>query len=55
MGAEKSWRDDDHDGNMQDSAESSKTRQLAEAGPYELSQTLPPNATEYIFHALRPR
>ncbi|GJT89063.1 metallophosphoesterase 1-like protein [Tanacetum coccineum] len=28
---------------------------LAEAGPYELSQTLPPNATEYIFHALRPR
>ncbi|KAL4557242.1 hypothetical protein LXL04_035415 [Taraxacum kok-saghyz] len=24
-------------------------------GPYELSQMLPPNATEYIFHALRPR
>ncbi|KVI07583.1 hypothetical protein Ccrd_014009 [Cynara cardunculus var. scolymus] len=24
-------------------------------GSYGLSQTLPPNATEYIFHALRPR
>ncbi|GKA69139.1 metallophosphoesterase 1-like protein isoform X1 [Tanacetum coccineum] len=53
--AEKNWRDDDHDGNIQDSAESLKTRTLAEAGPYELLQTLPPNATEYIFHALRPR
>ncbi|KAG8503899.1 hypothetical protein CXB51_001868 [Gossypium anomalum] len=24
-------------------------------GPYDLSQTVPPNATEYIFHALKPR
>jgi len=25
------------------------------AGPYDLLHTLPPNATEYIFQALRPR
>ncbi|KAH1122919.1 hypothetical protein J1N35_006079 [Gossypium stocksii] len=24
-------------------------------GPYDLLQTVPPNATEYIFHALKPR
>ncbi|KAI3508072.1 hypothetical protein L1887_23072 [Cichorium endivia] len=36
-------------------AEPSKTRELVGVGPYELSQMLPPNATEYIFHALRPR
>lgn len=35
--------------------EPSKTSQHIGVGPYELSQRLPPNATEYIFHALRPR
>lgn len=30
-------------------------RRLAGTGPYELSHTIPPNATEYIFQALRPR
>lgn len=37
------------------STEPSKTRQLVGVGPYESSQMLPPNATEYIFHALKPR
>ncbi|KAJ9546197.1 hypothetical protein OSB04_025904 [Centaurea solstitialis] len=41
-------------GNLQDKAEPSKRSELGD-GPYGLSQTLPPNATEYIFHALRPR
>ncbi|KAL6317525.1 hypothetical protein AAG906_030278 [Vitis piasezkii] len=31
------------------------SRQLVGTGPYELLHTLPPNATEYIFQALRPR
>lgn len=30
-------------------------RGIAKAGPYELVHTLPPNATEYIFQALKPR
>ncbi|KAF8024898.1 hypothetical protein BT93_F1904 [Corymbia citriodora subsp. variegata] len=30
-------------------------RRLTGTGPYELPQTIPPNATEYIFQALRPR
>ncbi|KAL2893883.1 Metallophosphoesterase 1 [Bienertia sinuspersici] len=30
-------------------------RAHADAGPYDLLQTVPPNATEYIFQALRPR
>ncbi|KAE8077343.1 hypothetical protein FH972_015915 [Carpinus fangiana] len=30
-------------------------RGLVGTGPYKLSQTLPPNVTEYIFQALRPR
>ncbi|KAF8404561.1 hypothetical protein HHK36_009448 [Tetracentron sinense] len=30
-------------------------RGLAETGPYALLHTLPPNATEYIFQALKPR
>ncbi|XP_059631406.1 uncharacterized protein LOC132274200 [Cornus florida] len=39
------------------SCESSKTRQrgLVGTGPYDLLHTLPPNATEYIFQALKPR
>uniref|UniRef100_A0A2N9ED52 Calcineurin-like phosphoesterase domain-containing protein n=1 Tax=Fagus sylvatica TaxID=28930 RepID=A0A2N9ED52_FAGSY len=40
------------------SRESSNTlgsRSLVETGPYKLSQTLPLNATEYIFQALKPR
>ncbi|KAK6277443.1 hypothetical protein POUND7_017766 [Theobroma cacao] len=28
---------------------------LSGSGPYDLSQTVPPNATEYIFQALKPR
>nr|XP_023926628.1 metallophosphoesterase 1-like isoform X2 [Quercus suber] len=31
------------------------SRRLVETGPYKLSQTLPRNATEYIFQALKPR
>ncbi|KAJ0796366.1 putative calcineurin-like phosphoesterase domain, ApaH type, metallo-dependent phosphatase [Helianthus annuus] len=42
-------------GSMQDRAELLKKRQPVGDGPYKLSQTLPLNATEYIFHALRPR
>ncbi|OVA03121.1 hypothetical protein BVC80_8855g17 [Macleaya cordata] len=30
-------------------------RGFARTGPYELVQTVPPNATEYIFQALKPR
>ncbi|XP_048129902.1 metallophosphoesterase 1-like isoform X2 [Rhodamnia argentea] len=30
-------------------------RRLAGSGPYESSHNIPPNATEYIFQALRPR
>ncbi|XVE95338.1 hypothetical protein REPUB_Repub02eG0088400 [Reevesia pubescens] len=30
-------------------------RGFSGTGPYDLSQTVPPNATEYIFHALKPR
>lgn len=36
-------------------ARTTKSRGLAGTGPYKLWQTLPPNATEYIFQALRPR
>ncbi|OMO85822.1 hypothetical protein CCACVL1_09984 [Corchorus capsularis] len=32
-----------------------ESRGFSETGPYDLSQTIPPNATEYIFHALKPR
>ncbi|XP_030455336.1 uncharacterized protein LOC115676522 [Syzygium oleosum] len=32
-----------------------RQRRLDGTGPYELSHTIPPNATEYIFRALRPR
>ncbi|KAK9096727.1 hypothetical protein Sjap_022224 [Stephania japonica] len=32
-----------------------KTKGHAGPGPYELFQTLPPNATEYIFQGLKPR
>ncbi|KAJ7959041.1 metallophosphoesterase 1-like isoform X1 [Quillaja saponaria] len=32
-----------------------ESRGLAGAGPYNLLHTLPPNATEYIFQALKPR
>lgn len=32
-----------------------ESRGLAGAGPYELWHTLPPNASEYIFQALKPR
>nr|XP_043617011.1 metallophosphoesterase 1-like [Erigeron canadensis] len=42
-------------GIMQDRTELLRKRQFVGAGPYELSQTVPPNATEYIFHVLRPR
>ncbi|KAK2984672.1 hypothetical protein RJ640_006655 [Escallonia rubra] len=38
-----------------ESAKASESRGLVGAGPYALSQTLPKNATEYIFQALRPR
>ncbi|KAL5703935.1 hypothetical protein ACHQM5_022426 [Ranunculus cassubicifolius] len=31
------------------------SRGIAERGPYELLHTLPPNASEYIFQALKPR
>ncbi|XP_024971077.1 metallophosphoesterase 1-like [Cynara cardunculus var. scolymus] len=48
--AENNWRS----GSLQDKAEPSKRSQFRD-GSYGLSQTLPPNATEYIFHALRPR
>ncbi|KAI3756985.1 hypothetical protein L6452_04518 [Arctium lappa] len=48
-------RDDDWEsGRLWDKAEPSKRSRFAN-GSYGLSQTLPPNATEYIFHALRPR
>ncbi|CAK9174270.1 unnamed protein product [Ilex paraguariensis] len=40
---------------LHENAKTSKHRRLVETGPYELSHTLPPNATEYIFQALRPR
>ncbi|KAL6962664.1 hypothetical protein U1Q18_037623 [Sarracenia purpurea var. burkii] len=33
----------------------SESRGFVGTGPYELLHTLPPNATEYIFQALRPR
>lgn len=32
-----------------------ESRGLAGVGPYELWHTLPPNATEYVFQALKPR
>ncbi|KAK2998959.1 hypothetical protein RJ639_023225 [Escallonia herrerae] len=38
-----------------ENAQASESRGLIGAGPYALSQTLPNNATEYIFQALRPR
>ncbi|PIA48090.1 hypothetical protein AQUCO_01400583v1 [Aquilegia coerulea] len=31
------------------------SREIGRPGPYELLHTLPPNATEYIFQALKPR
>ncbi|XP_022768310.1 metallophosphoesterase 1-like isoform X2 [Durio zibethinus] len=34
---------------------SAESRGFLGTGPYGLSQTVPPNATEYIFHALKPR
>ncbi|KAI3705855.1 hypothetical protein L1987_76104 [Smallanthus sonchifolius] len=46
---------DENYGSIPDRAEPLKKRQTVGDGPYELSQTLPSNATEYIFHALRPR
>ncbi|KAK2999379.1 hypothetical protein RJ639_023944 [Escallonia herrerae] len=54
--AKNHWR-----GNMKTSdsscgsAKASESRGLIGAGPYALSQSLPKNATEYIFQALRPR
>ncbi|KAK6940135.1 Calcineurin-like phosphoesterase domain, ApaH type, partial [Dillenia turbinata] len=35
--------------------EAAKSREHAGSGPYELKHTIPANATEYIFQALRPR
>ncbi|XVF64748.1 hypothetical protein PTKIN_Ptkin09bG0191800 [Pterospermum kingtungense] len=32
-----------------------ESRGFSRTGPYDLSQTIPPNASEYIFHALKPR
>ncbi|KAK9075277.1 hypothetical protein SSX86_003599 [Deinandra increscens subsp. villosa] len=46
---------DENSGSMHDRSETLKNRQQIGDGPYELSQTLPSNATEYIFHTLRPR
>ncbi|XP_076904529.1 uncharacterized protein LOC143560005 [Bidens hawaiensis] len=46
---------DESFGSTHDKAELLKKRQPVEDGPYELSQALPSNATEYIFHALKPR
>uniref|UniRef100_A0A5B6ZHU7 Putative metallophosphoesterase 1 isoform X1 n=1 Tax=Davidia involucrata TaxID=16924 RepID=A0A5B6ZHU7_DAVIN len=51
------WGSSSSDG-INHSHKSSKTpesRGHVETGPYELLHTLPPNATEYIFQALRPR
>ncbi|XAR62179.1 hypothetical protein NMG60_11016840 [Bertholletia excelsa] len=52
------WANNAVDGTSHHSHHSSKMpkrRGLVGTGPYELMQTLPPNATEYIFQALRPR
>ncbi|KAL8233064.1 hypothetical protein R6Q57_002842 [Mikania cordata] len=46
---------DESSGSLQYRAKSLNKRQVVGDGSYELSQTLPSNATEYIFHALRPR
>ncbi|KAL8253229.1 hypothetical protein R6Q59_036922 [Mikania micrantha] len=46
---------DESSGSLQYRAKSLNKRQAVGDGPYESSQTLPSNATEYIFHALRPR
>ncbi|XP_077249950.1 uncharacterized protein LOC143889573 [Tasmannia lanceolata] len=40
---------------INESSKTSENRGLVGTGPYELSHTLPPNETEYIFQALRPR
>ncbi|XVE60461.1 hypothetical protein DITRI_Ditri05aG0130400 [Diplodiscus trichospermus] len=32
-----------------------ESRGFSRTSPYDLSQTVPPNATKYIFHALKPR
>ncbi|KAL4271508.1 hypothetical protein GQ457_13G010020 [Hibiscus cannabinus] len=42
----------DSSGNVPASAES---KGFSKTDPYDLSQTVPANATEYIFHALKPR
>ncbi|GMI64867.1 hypothetical protein HRI_000156000 [Hibiscus trionum] len=42
----------DTSGNVRASAES---KGFSKTDPYDLSQTVPANATEYIFHALKPR
>ncbi|XP_071732156.1 uncharacterized protein [Rutidosis leptorrhynchoides] len=47
-----------HDGTVENTlgiAEPFENRPLVGTGPYELLQTLPQNATEYIFHVLKPR
>lgn len=52
------WESNVFEGNSDtshESAKTSKSRQLVGPGPYQLSHTLPPNASEYIFQALRPR
>ncbi|KAJ8771612.1 hypothetical protein K2173_026789 [Erythroxylum novogranatense] len=36
-------------------SEAKDKREFTDTGPYELSHTIPPNATEYIFQALKPR
>ncbi|KAM7514595.1 hypothetical protein LguiA_004178 [Lonicera macranthoides] len=52
------WGDNIYKGTSKYSHEEAKTSGnwgLVGTGPYQLSHTLPPNATEYIFQALRPR
>lgn len=46
---------DDNPEFIQRDATRTESRGLAGVGPYELWHTLPPNATEYILQALKPR
>ncbi|XP_074380769.1 uncharacterized protein LOC141721661 isoform X1 [Apium graveolens] len=46
---------DEYPESMHWDATSTESRGLSGVGPYELWHTLPPNATEYIFQALKPR